>query len=172
MYKRRSSYTGKLMSVTNRSVDDLAYRGMQQTPAWQDMNSWRRTQSATVLDGNLDDRFTYLVTTANLDFTTGDAGVWTVPFLHGLDFKPVVDASFFWGGDGSSRRIMPYTQYYPGPTPTSYGGIAYAVEVSKVDDIYVYVDFAVLNDDGYTIFAANTGIPFTFKFNCRREATV
>lgn len=167
--RSNEGYNTKGYVVQNRSLtsamglDDFLY-----TPPWRDANSFRRTQATAVLDGSVDPRYTYTTTPTNIDFPTGDAASWSVPFLHGLDYKPIVQGSFYWGGDGDLRRVMPYT-LMNGQSPTSYASIGLYIGIEHVDDLYIHVRFTCLNDDGFTILLANYLEPFIFKFQCQRE---
>lgn len=142
-----------------------------QVQAWQIANSFRNQSVATILDGNSDPKYTHIITTNNIGFGAGqDCGSWTVQFLHGLSFAPVVSGALHFSGEGVDRPL-PYLAVNPG-TPSAFPELMYTVTLAKVDEIYIYVDFNVLNDDGATIISANIGTPYIFKFICQRQPSV
>jgi hypothetical protein len=164
------NYTTKGYTIANRSVDALL--GINdQVSTNQIRSSFRQPPIVALLNGNYDPKYQYTITATNLDYAVGDAGVWTVPFLHGLGFKPIVDASVAFLLDGTDTvRPLPYT-YFSAGSAVTFGDAGLYIGVDSIDNIYINVKFAVLNNDGLTIASANIGNPLTFKFQLQREST-
>lgn len=159
-------------TIPNRSIySQMGLNDQQQTQAWQIANSFRSQQVATILDGNSDPQYSYIITANNIGFSSGqDCGSWTVQFLHRLSFAPVVNGSLHFSGEAVDRPL-PFLAVNPG-SPTAFPELMYTVTINRVDEIYIYVDFSVLNNDGATLISANIGTPYIFKFVCQREPSV
>jgi hypothetical protein len=100
----------------------------------------------------------------------GDGGTWLVPFVHGLGYRPIVDATAYYEGNDNIRNPLPWDVY--NSNPDDYASHDLHVGIEKVDEIYIYVRFAALNSNGYTILSANFADHFVFKFYCSTDQTV
>lgn len=162
-------YSKTVLSVPTRSIAELAYGGQNLTPAWQDLSSFRRAQTTAVLDGSLDAKYTYAPTAANIDFTTGDGGMWVVPFVHGLGYRPIATGTVYYENADELRHPLPWLQTN---RDTSYGTLGMIVSIESVDALYIYVKFTIMDDTGLSLLLTNFASAFVFKFTCSTDTAV